>query len=107
MERPIGIIVSEPGPLPGQGSRSSGNFSTDWFGGEHVMLVEVTVDGQVDGTITFNIAEDSSGSDPTKFKDVHNNSQLQYYKSNKLYLCETRCPPNKNFTVTFKPYVGE
>ena len=65
MERPIGIIVSEPGPLEGQGSRSSGNFSTKWFGGAHRMLVEVTVDGQIDDSIIFNIAEDRSGSDPS------------------------------------------
>ncbi|WP_438498281.1 hypothetical protein [Paenibacillus sp. IHBB 3054] len=44
MERPIGIIVSELGPLAGQGSCSSGgNFSNEWFGGAHRMLVEEVV----------------------------------------------------------------
>ncbi|WP_409176823.1 hypothetical protein [Brevibacillus fortis] len=103
MERTIGIIVSEPGPLAGQGSRSSGNFSTKWFGGAHRMLVEVTVDGQVDETIVFSIAEDRSGSDPVKARDVRNNTELGYIESNSLYICETRCPTNKNFTVTIKP----
>lgn len=106
MERPIGIIVSEPGPLAGQGSRSSGNFSTEWFGGAHRMIVEVTVDGHVDDSIIFNIAEDRSGSDPTKARDVRNNTELGYIESNSLYICEARCPAKKNFTVTIKPYVG-
>ncbi|SFF33638.1 hypothetical protein SAMN04487969_12731 [Paenibacillus algorifonticola] len=105
MERPIGIIVSEPHALAGQGSRSSGNFSTEWFGGAHVMLVEVTVDGQIDDTITFNIAEDKSGSDPVRARDVKNNYQVGYIGSNSLYICEVRCPVNKNFMITFKPYV--
>jgi hypothetical protein len=106
MERPIGIIVSEPSPLEGQSSRSSGNFSTEWYGGAHIMLVEVTVDGQVDDTIVFNIAEDSSGSDPTKARDVKNNMQLDYIESNSLYIYEPRCCQNKMFTVTLKPYVS-
>ncbi|MBD8497333.1 hypothetical protein [Paenibacillus arenosi] len=106
MERPIGIIVSEPRPLAGQGSRSSGNFSTKWFGGAQRMLVEVTVDGQVDETITFSIAEDRSGNDPVKARNVHNNTELEYIESNSLYICETKCPTNKNFTVTIKPYVN-
>ncbi len=107
MDRPISIIVSEPGPLPGQGSRSSGNFSTKWYGGKHRMLVEVTVDGEVDETIVFNIAEDKAGSDPTRARDVHHNKELEYIECNTLYICETRCDHNKNFTVTIKPYVNE
>ncbi len=106
MERPIGIIVSEPGPLAGQGSRSSGNFSTKWFGGPHRMLVEVTVNGQVNNEIQFTIAEDKSGSDPARARGVRNNTELDYIESNSLYICETQCPVNENFTVTIKPYVN-
>ncbi|MCY9549089.1 hypothetical protein [Lysinibacillus xylanilyticus] len=104
MDRTIAIIVSEPGPLPGQSNRSSGNFSTEWFGGAHRMLVEVTVDGQVDESVIFNIAEDRSGNDSTKASDVRHNTELSYIESNSLYICKTRCPSNKNFTVTIKPY---
>lgn len=105
-DRPIGIIVSEPKPLPGQGSRASGNFSTVWFGGAHQMLVEVTVDGKIDDTIVFKIAEDKSGSDPVRADNVRNNTQLPYIESNSLYIIVKQCPPNKNFKVTINPYVA-
>ncbi|MBW6411661.1 DeoR family transcriptional regulator [Clostridium weizhouense] len=107
MDRPIGIIVSQSRPLEGQSSRASGNFSTKWYGGPHQMLVEVTVDGQIDNSIVFNIAEDKSGSDPTKARDVCNNKELDFIDSSSLYICEVRSPHNKDFMVTIKPYVNQ
>ncbi|MFJ6268068.1 hypothetical protein [Lysinibacillus xylanilyticus] len=104
MSRPIAVVVSNYKDLDDQRSRSSGNFSTVWFGTCSYMDVEVTVDGVIDNDITFGMAIDiSNGEDDLKYNEVRNGSRLTYNGSNTFYICNVHNPKLKNFMVRLFP----
>ncbi|MED3804711.1 hypothetical protein P4562_22730 [Lysinibacillus xylanilyticus] len=107
MSRPIAVVVSNYKNLDGQFNRSSGNFSTKWFGNSSAMDVEVTVDGEINKDITFGMAIDiSNGEDDFKYSEVRNGSRLQYYGSNTFYICNIHNNLKaKNFMVRLFPVV--
>ncbi|MBW6411662.1 hypothetical protein [Clostridium weizhouense] len=103
MIRPIAVVVSSNARLDEQRSRTSGNFSTKWFGSCSSMDVEVTVDGVIDNEVTFSMAIDNGGSDDTIFNEVRNGSRLKYYDSNDFYICNVSTSQRKEFTIKFLP----
>lgn len=103
MIRPIAVVVSKSEPLDEQRSRTSGNFSTKWFGSCSSMDVEVTVDGAIDNEVTFSMAIDKGGSDDTIFYNVKNGSRLDYYDSNDFYICNVPLSQRNDFTVKLLP----
>ncbi|WP_409176824.1 hypothetical protein [Brevibacillus fortis] len=109
MSRPIAVVVSSYTDLDDQRSRASGNFSTIWFGTCKAMAVEVTVNGEINNEIKFNMAIDiENGEDIVKYYEVKNGVRLDYYGSNTFYICNVDRPPlseRENFKVTLKPVV--
>ncbi len=106
MTRPIAIVISNHKSLDDQWSRSSGNFSTKWFGSCSAMDVEVTVDGRIDNDVSFSMAIDiQNGNDKTIFNEVRNGSRLEFYESNTFYICNVPIQQRKNFMVKLFPVV--
>ncbi|NEW06757.1 hypothetical protein GK047_12105 [Paenibacillus sp. SYP-B3998] len=108
MSRPIAVVVSSLSRLDEQWSRTSGNFSTKWFGSCKAMDVEVTVDGKIDNNITFSMAIDiENGNDVVKYNEVKNGSRLEYADSNTFYICNLNphLSQSKNFKITLRPVV--
>ncbi|EPY06536.1 hypothetical protein PAALTS15_15351 [Paenibacillus alvei TS-15] len=106
MIRPIAVVVSNFTNLDEQRSRASGNFSTKWFGECKAMTVEVTVDGEINNDIKFNMTIDiSNGNDDTKYFEVKNGAKLEYYSSNTFYISSVQTPltTRKEFKVTLYP----
>jgi hypothetical protein len=106
MSRPIATVISSYNRLDEQFSRSSGNFSTKWFGSCSTMDVKVTVDGVINNDITFSMAIDiENGNDDVKYNDVKNGSRLQCCESNTFYISNVSSPLllQQNFMVRLFP----
>ncbi|MGG4147509.1 hypothetical protein ABEW34_30820 [Paenibacillus algorifonticola] len=104
MSRPIAVVVSSNSVISDQRSRTSGNFSTKWFGSCKYMEVEVSVNGKINNDIKFSMAIDiNNGNDIMKYNDVKNGSRLDYYDSNTFYICEVPSSQRENFMVKFFP----
>ncbi|OOR06658.1 hypothetical protein BW897_30765 [Bacillus cereus] len=85
----IASVVSLPGPLPNQDSRSSDNFITTLAPSGTTglrVVVESTLDVYSVPYIVFDIAEDKSGSDAIIYRDVRNGYTLGFQAKQNLYI---------------------
>ena len=100
MSRPIAIVVSEAQPLTGQTQRSSGNFSSNWYG--NTMNCKVVVSDNANaGIIVFDIKQDNQGNDPTIRQNVKNGDTFTISSRDNLYIANAVNANGHTFTVTF------
>ncbi len=102
--RLIARVVSAPMPLPGQTSRSSGNFNLDLIRVGESVRVSVVQNGKLNSRITFNIKRDiRRGTDPRVARNVDTGSlkRISKYPLSPVYIADPIGAGRSQFRVDF------